>query len=62
MKTIIAKWFFLKSLDDGTHSPRFVVNRLERPANFAAWAHSITEFDQRLAYAAEQARAKPHGH
>ncbi len=48
MKTILAKWFFLKSLDDGTHSPRFVVNRLERSAKFAAWARSMTEVDQRL--------------
>ncbi len=59
MKTIIAKWFFLKSLDDGTHSPRFVVNRLERSAKFAAWAHSMTEVDQRLAEDVGQAQVTP---
>ena len=62
MKTIIAKWFFLKSLDDGTHSPRFVVNRLERSANFAAWAHSMTEVDQRLADDVGQAQVTPSRH
>jgi hypothetical protein len=59
MKTILAKWFFLKSLDDGTHSPRFVVNRLERSAKFAAWARSMTEVDQRLADDVDQAEATP---
>ena len=59
MKTIIAKWFFLKSLDDGTHSPRFVVKRLERSAKFAAWARSMTEIDQRLADDVSQAEVRP---
>lgn len=59
MKTILAKWFFLKSLDDGTHSPRFVVNQLERSAKFAAWARSMTEVDQRLADDVNQAEVTP---
>ena len=59
MKTILAKWFFLKSLDDGTHSPRFVVNRLERSAKFAAWARSMTEVDQRLTDDVNQAEVTP---
>ncbi len=59
MKTILAKWFFLKSLDDGSHSPRFVVNRLERSAKFAAWARSMTEVDQRLADDVGQAEVAP---
>ena len=59
MKTILAKWFFLKSLDDGSHSPRFVVNQLERSAKFAAWARSMTEVDQRLANDASQAQVTP---
>lgn len=62
MKTIIAKWFFLKSLDDGTHSPRFVVSRLERSAKFAAWARSMTEVDQRLADDVGQAQVTPSRH
>ncbi len=59
MKTILAKWFFLKSLDEGTHSPRFVVNRLERSAKFAAWARSMTEVDQRLTDDVGRAEATP---
>ena len=59
MKTILAKWFFLKSLDDGTHSPRFVVKRLERSAKFAAWARSMTEIDQRLADDVGQVQVTP---
>ena len=62
MKTIFAKWFFLKSLDDGTHSPRFVVKRLERSAKFAAWARSMTEVDQRLADDVGQAQVTPSRH
>ncbi len=59
MKTILAKWFFLKSLDDGSHSPRFVANRLERSATFAAWARSMTEVHQRLADDVCQAEVTP---
>lgn len=59
MRTILAKWFFLKSLDDGTHSPRFVVNQLERSATFAAWARSMTDVDQRLADDVNQADVAP---
>ncbi len=62
MRTILAKWFFLKSLDDSTHSPRFVVNRLERSAKFAAWARSMTEVDQRLADDVNQAEVAPSRH
>ena len=62
MKTILAKWFFLKSLDDGTHSPRFVVNRLERSAKFAAWARSMTAVDQRLADGVGRAEIAPSRH
>lgn len=59
MRTMLAKWFFLKSLDDGTHSPRFVADRLERSAKFAAWARSMTEVDQRLADDVNQAEVAP---
>ncbi len=59
MRTVLAKWFFLKSLDDGTHSPRFVADRLERSAKFAAWARSMTEVDQRLADDVNQAEVAP---
>ncbi len=59
MRIILAKWFFLKSLDDGTRSPRFVVSRLERSAKFAAWARSMTEVDQRLADDVGQAEVTP---
>ncbi len=59
MRTMLAKWFFLKSLDDGTHSPRFVANRLERSAKFAAWTRSMAEVDQRLADDVSQAEAAP---
>ena len=59
MRTMLAKWFFLKSLDDGTHSPRFVADRLERSAKFAAWARSMTEVDQRLADDVGQADIAP---
>ena len=59
MRTMLAKWFFLKSLDDGTHSPRFVVNRLERSAKFAVWARSMAEVDQCLADDVNQAEVAP---
>ncbi len=59
MRTMLAKWFFLKSLDDGSHSPRFVANRLERSAKFAAWARSMTEVDQGLADDVNQAEVAP---
>lgn len=59
MRTMLAKWFFLKSLDDGTHSPRFVANRLERSAKFAAWTRSMAEIDQRLTDDVGQADVAP---
>ena len=59
MRTMLAKWFFLKSVDDGNHSPRFVVNRLECCAKFAAWTRSMTAIDQRLAEDVSQAEVTP---
>ena len=59
MRTMLAKWFFLKSVDDGNHSPRFVVNRLERCAKFAAWTRSMMAIDQRLAEDVSQAEVGP---
>ncbi len=59
MRTMLAKWFFLKSVDDGKHSPRFVGNRIERCAKFAAWSRSMTAIDQRLAEDVIQAEVTP---
>lgn len=59
MRTMLAKWFFLKSLDDGSHSPRFVADRLERCPRFAMWTRSMAEVDQRLAGDVNQAEVAP---
>ncbi len=59
MRTMLAKWFFLKSIDDGSHSPRFVANRIERCAKFAAWTRSMAEVDQRLTDDVGQAEVTP---
>ena len=59
MRTMLAKWFFLKSLDDGTHSPRFVADRLERSAKFATWTRSMASIDQRLTDDVGQADVSP---
>ena len=59
MRTMLAKWFYSRALDDDKHSPRFVANRIERCAKFAAWTRSMTEVDQQLADDVNHAEAAP---
>ena len=59
MRTMLAKWFFLRSLDDGTRAPRFVANRIKHSPGFAAWTRSAAAVDQQLTDDVSQATATP---
>ena len=59
MKSIFAKWFFSKAIDEDEASARFVKNHFEKSQSFRKWAQNMATVDEQLKASVSEANHKP---
>lgn len=59
MKSIFAKWFFSKAIDEEKASERFVKNHFEKSQSFRKWAQNVATVDEQLKASVSEANHKP---
>lgn len=59
MKTIFAKWFFSKAIDDDKASAKFAKDHFEKSQAFRKWAKDIATVDEQLKTSVNEADHKP---
>ena len=59
MKSIFAKWFFSKAIDEDKASTRFVKNYFEKSVPFRKWAKDMATVDEQLKASVSEANYKP---
>lgn len=59
MKSIFAKWFFSRAIDEEKASSRFVKNHFEKSDSFRKWAKDMASVDEQLKIGVSSANHKP---
>lgn len=59
MKTVFAKWFFSKAIDEDKASAKFAKNHFEKSQSFRKWAKEIATVDEQLKASVSEANHKP---
>lgn len=59
MKSVFAKWFFSKAIDEDKASKRFVKNHFEKSQSFRKWAQNMATVDEQLKAGVNEANHEP---
>lgn len=59
MKSLFAKWFFSKAIDEDKASAKFAKDHFEKSQSFRKWAQNIAAVDEQLKASVSDANYKP---